>query len=280
MKTRDSERLKRLKGGLWAVIETPLFDRVLLATYVITGLVLALALARASGIIDPRLWRVLAPLLQEGAKNTALFSVTMIPLGAALGFLLGWARFSRHAILSWPVAVYVNVVRGIPQLVLILFAFFWLPSVFPTVGSGLTFAVLALVIHTSAYQAEIFRAGFQSVARGQVEAAHAVGMTSGDVMRFVVLPQTFRVTLPALGNEFALIVKDSSLLAAIGAAELVYWGRNSAQFAFIEYGIVEWVFVTWIVVALLYFIITYIITQATAAIEHAFRVPGLGSVAF
>ena len=253
---------------------------MLLAAYVIAGLVLALALARIFGIIDPRLWRLLAPLLQEGAKNTAVFSAAIIPLGAILGFLLGWARFSRHPIVSWPVAVYVNAIRGIPQLVMIQFAFFWLPAVFPNLGSGLTFAVLALVVHTSAYQAEIFRAGFQSVPRGQVEAAHAVGMTGGDVMRFVVLPQTFRVTLPALGNEFALIVKDSSLLAAIGAAELVYWGRNSAQFALIEYGAIEWVFVTWIIVALLYFIITYIITQATAAIEHAFRVPGLGSVAF
>ena len=199
-----------------------------------------------------------------------------------IGFIIGWARFSRHPILSWPATVYVDLVRGIPPLILVLFAFFWLPTLFrgTTFEAGLFFAVLALAIHTSAYQAEIFRAGFQSVVRGQIEAGQAVGLSHTQIMASVILPQTFRVTLPALGNEFALVIKDSSILAAVGAMDLVFWGRNSAQFALFQYGIIEWVMITWLVIALIYFVITYLVTHTVGTIEHSFRVPGLGSVAF
>lgn len=247
------------------------------------GLFVTLVLALVAGLIDPRLWALLVRPLSEGGTNTLIFSITIIPLGALIGFFLGWARVSRHPVLSWPASAYVDLVRGIPALVMILFAFFWIPSLFQSQDrfqSGIFFAVMALVIHTSAYQAEIFRAGFQSVPQGQIEAAESLGLTRWKTMRYVVLPQTFRITLPALGNEFAVIIKDTSLLAAIGAAELVYWGRNSVLYATYTYGIIEWVFTVWLVIALVYFVITYVITQVVGAVEHAFRVPGLGSVAF
>ncbi len=232
------------------------------------------------GLIDPVLWDLLDDVLLEGALNTLLFSAIVIPAGAVVGFVLGWARVARHPIVSWPARVYVDLIRGIPAIVMILFAFFWLPLVFRQRGAGEAFALIALIIHTSAYQAEIFRAGFQSVPRGQIEAAEAVGLSRGQVIRYCVLPQAFRVTLPALGNEFAVVIKDTSLLAAIGMAELVFLGRHSAETALIAYGVVEWVLLTWFLIALLYFIITYIVTQTVGAIEHAYRVPGLGSVAF
>ncbi|TLZ51227.1 MAG: amino acid ABC transporter permease [Methanobacteriota archaeon] len=266
-----------------ALVRAPLLRRIVLVAGVLGGLFLALTLSRVWGLIDTRLWNLLSPILASGATNTFLFSAAIIPVGAVIGFLVGWARVSRHPIVSWPATVFVDLVRGIPQLVLILFAFFWLPYVFEIQGSldaGLDFAVLALAIHTGAYQAEIFRAGFQSVPRGQIEAAEALGLSKGRVMTSVVLPQTFRVTLPALGNEFALIVKDSSLLAAIGAQELVYWGRNSAQFALTVYAQIGWVATTWLIIAMLYFAITYLITQVVGSLEHHYRVPGLGSVAF
>lgn len=249
----------------------------------VAGVFASLGLSRFIGLIDARLWTLLERPLSEGALNTLTFSVTVIPLGAIFGFFLGWARVSRHPVLSWPATVYIDLVRGIPVLVMILFAFFWLPSLLQTpnrLQSGLFFAVMALVIHTSAYQAEVFRAGFQSVPQGQIEAAESLGLSRWQTMRYVVLPQTFRVTLPALGNEFAVIIKDTSLLAAIGAADLVFWGRNNVQFALYNYGIIEWVIALWLVIALVYFTITYVITQVVGAVEHAFRVPGLGSVAF
>lgn len=265
------------------VVTHPLFPRVILLSGIIAGVFLVLGLGRGLGFIDPELWEILQLPLQQGATNTMLFSITIIPFGAVIGFAIGWARFSRHPLLAWPAAVYVDIIRGIPQLVLILFAFFWLPFILRLGGtfqSGLWFAVFALVIHTSAYQAEIFRAGFQSIPRGQIEAGEALGLSRLQVMRLIVLPQTFRVTLPALGNEFSLIIKDTSLLAVIGAAELTFWGRAASQYAARAFGQIEWVLVTWVIIALIYFVITYIITQAVGAMEEAYRVPGLGSVAY
>jgi polar amino acid transport system permease protein len=260
----------------------PRSSRAIFAISTILILFGILGVARVTGSIDPRLWNLLELPLVEGTKNTMIFAITIIPLGLLMGFAVGWARFSRHPYLSWPATVYVDFVRGVPPLIMVMFAFFWLPTLFKgeTFQLGLAFAVFALAVHTSAYQAEIFRAGFQSISRGQIEAGQAMGLTYLQIMRSIILPQTFRVTLPALGNEFALIIKDSSLLAAVGAAELVYWGRNSAQFALTNYGIIEWVMITWVIIALLYFVITYLVTQTVAAVEHSFRVPGLGSVAF
>ena len=262
---RRSRRLAVL--GQWISIN-PRLSRAAFAISTVVVLLIILGVARAVGAIDSRLWGVLERPLIDGAKNTAIFSLTIIPLGLVLGFFIGWARFSRHPLIAWPATVYVDFVRGVPPLVMVLFAFFWLPTL--TGGgsyeAGLVFAVLALAVHTSAYQAEIFRAGFQSIARGQIEAGQAIGLSSPQVMASVVLPQTFRVTLPALGNEFALVVKDSSILAIVGAMDLVYWGKQFEQFALTHYGIIEWVMVIWIVIALLYFVITYLVTQTVGAI--------------
>jgi len=249
------------------------------AVSTVVVLFLVLGVTRLTGAIDPALWSILERPLVDGAMNTIIISLTIIPLGLLIGFLVGWARFSRHPLLSWPATVYVDFVRGVPPLIMVIFAYFWVPSLFSggLADAGLAFAVLALAIHTSAYQAEIFRAGFQSVARGQIEAGQAIGLSGEQVMASVILPQTFRVTLPALGNEFALIIKDSSLLALVGATDLAFWGRNTAQTMTAH---IEWVMITWIVIALVYFVITYFVTQTVAAIEHSYRVPGLGSVAF
>lgn len=276
----------RRAGRAWEfaalMLRDSLVRRIILVAAILAGLYVALNLARIFGLIDPVLWGLLEEPLSDGASNTVIFSVSVIVLGNGIGFLAGWARVSPHPILSWPAGAYVDLFRGIPPLVLIFFAFFWLPFVLEsrdTFTAGLTFAVIALALHSGAYQAEIFRAGFNSVPRGQIDASAALGLTNLQTMRHVILPQTFRVTLPALGNEFANIIKDTSLLAAIGAGDLVYWGRNQAGSpAAIAH--IEWVFAIWIIIALLYFMITYVITQAVAAIEQRYRVPGLGSVAF
>lgn len=272
-KRTTAERLR-------ALARDPLFRRAVLAASVVLGLLLSLFLAHEIGLIPDRVWQLLIRAITEGGGNTFRFSLMIIPIGAVLGFLLGWARVSQHPIVSWPASIYVDLVRGMPPIVMILFAFFWLPTLLGsrnTFESGIFFATLALAVHTSAYQAEIFRAGFQSIPKGQIEAAEAIGLTTWEKLRFIVLPQTFRVTLPALGNEFAVIIKDTSLLAAVGAAELVFWGRNFQQLLL---GNIEWVLTTWIVIGVIYFVITYIITQIVGAIEHVYRVPGLGTVAF
>ncbi len=263
------------------ILRSNLFKRIVVAGSVVGAILGGLWTAGTTGLIDPILWNLLQRAFSEGAINTLTFSIFVIPLGAILGFLIGWSRVSRHPILSWPAVVYIDIIRGIPPIVMILFAFFWLPTLIRVPGvTGVFFALWALVIHTSAYQAEIFRAGFQSVPRAQIDAAESLGLSRWQGMRYVVLPQTFRVVLPALGNEFAVVIKDTSLLAAIGAAELVFWGRNISQFTAFEFGAVEWALIIWLVVALLYFVVTYVIVQIVGAVEGAFRVPGLGSAAF
>jgi His/Glu/Gln/Arg/opine family amino acid ABC transporter permease subunit len=263
------------------ILAHPRLSRATFAVSVVVVLLTILAVARVTKALDPNLWQLLERPLVDGARNTIIFSLTIIPLGLGIGFSVGWARFSRHPIISWPATVYVDFIRGVPPLVLILFAFFWIPSLFAGASfeSGLWFAVFALAMHTGAYQAEIFRAGFQSVARGQIEAGEAVGLSKGQVMSNVILPQTFRVTLPALGNEFALVIKDSSLLSIVGANDLAYWGKQS-ELGLLRLGSIEWVMLGWLIIALVYFVVTYMVTQAVGAVEQSYRVPGLGSVAF
>ncbi len=136
----------------------------MLVAGVVAGLYLVLGAARLTGVISAQLWDLLQAPLSDGAPNTITFTAIVIPIGVLSGFFLGWARVSRHPILSWPATAYVNTIRGIPPLVMIFFAFFWLPFVLlprgQTFQAGLTFVILVLAAHTSAYQAEIFRAGF------------------------------------------------------------------------------------------------------------------------
>ena len=277
MDGRLRNRARRLGHVGGAILAHPLFNQVLLVAYVVAGIFLVIALARLTGLIGDQLWLLLQAPLSIGAGNTIVFSVSVIVVGVFIGFCLGWARVSRHPLVSWPATVYVDLMRGVPPLVLIILTYFLVPMLLQLddPNAGLTFAVVAIGMHSGAYQAEIFRAGFQSIPRTQVEAAEALGLTRGQSMRHVILPQTFRVTLPALGNEFATVVKDTSLLAALSAQDLTYWGRNNAQSAI---GHLDWILGIWIVIALLYFVLTYVITHAVGAIEESYRVPGLGTV--
>ena len=114
------------KANRWLSAHPSAF-RAIFVLLTVADLFIILNIARASGAIDPRLWRLLELPLVEGSKNTIIFSVIIIPMGLLLGFAIGWARFSRHPYLSWPAMLYVDFVRGIPPLIMIMFAFFWLP---------------------------------------------------------------------------------------------------------------------------------------------------------
>lgn len=223
------------------------------------------------------------PLFFRGAFITLAAVAVILPLALLVGFFVGWARISRSTPAYWISTVFVEVFRGTPQLVLVLVAFF---VVLPLVsGAGASTKVLAfwvgsvaLALHSAAYQGEIFRAGFQSVPTGQIEAAHALGLDSWHTMREIVLPQAFRVSLPPLGNEFANIVKDSSILAFLGelsfiivSYDLTAWGRQMSQLAF---NVNTAVFI-WIIIAIFYFLIIYVLTAVMIAVERRLRVPGL-----
>lgn len=175
--------------------------------------------------------------------------ITLIAFGIAtlLGLLTGLARVSNNPIIYNIATFYVEVIRGIPLVVLILYIAFVLPPMligiisalgtwfndpalagFTTRDLNLSFEVrgiIALAFGYGAYEAEVFRAGIQSIERGQMEAARSLGMTYFQAMRYVILPQAVRRVLPPLGNDFISLLKDSSLLTVIAVAELTQLGR-------------------------------------------------------
>jgi len=231
-------------------------------------------------IADPRLWSIYWRPFTDGIVGSLGYIALILPVSVLMGFFLGWARISRFRVLAWPVATYVDFFRGVPPLVIVIFASLIGPSLMPerfqSRTLGLTLAALALAFHSAAYQAEIFRAGFQSVHRGQLEAAQALGLKPLQAMRHVVLPQAFRLSLPPLGNELAVLIKDTSLLSAIGAIDIFGLSQDvQQQLIFTPGSDLRWLFIIWTAVALVYFVMTYAMTTILAYLERRVRVRGL-----
>jgi len=196
-----------------------------------------------------------APLFGRGLLTTIALTVICIVQGTLLGLLLGLARLAqaRHSParelsvygLRWPATVYVSFFRGTPLFVQILLIHFAVMPVFINPVDGLIVSgeaareikqnygafltgVVALTLNSGAYISEVFRAGIQSIDRGQVEASRSLGMSYWRTMYHVVLPQAFRRMLPPLGNNAIALLKDSSLVSAIGLSELAYAARTVA----------------------------------------------------
>lgn len=196
-----------------------------------------------------------AELFWRGLQMTVMVTVICIIQGTCLGLAIGMARLAdaRHApakalcqyLLRWPATVYVSFFRGTPLFVQILLIHFALLPVFINPADGLLISgstarelkqnygalmsgILALTLNAGAYLSEVFRAGIQSIDKGQIEAARSLGMSYARTMRYVVLPQAFRRMLPPLGNNAISLLKDSSLISAIGLAEMAYAARTVA----------------------------------------------------
>lgn len=163
--------------------------------------------------------RLFPGLVTEAMRNTLVFTVLGFSGGLAFGLLLALMRVSRNRWLRWPAGVVVDVVRGLPALLVIVFIGLGLPIGFPGLRYPFpkyTPGCLALAIVSGAYMAETLRAGIEGVPRGQMEAACSLGMRYRTAMRRVVLPQAWRLVVPPLTNELALLFKDTSLLAVLG----------------------------------------------------------------
>ncbi|HET9444221.1 MAG TPA: amino acid ABC transporter permease, partial [Acidimicrobiales bacterium] len=158
-------------------------------------------------------------LVTEAMKNTVVFTVIGFSGGLVLGLVLALLRISRRRALRWPAAVFVDTFRGLPALLVIVFIGFGVPIAFPGLRypfERYTPGCTALALVAGAYLAETVRAGIEAVPRGQMEAARAMGMPYAMAMRHVVLPQAFRLIIPPLTNELAVLFKDTSLLAVLG----------------------------------------------------------------
>ena len=170
--------------------------------------------------------------LLGGLKDTIILSLASIVLAMVLGFLIALPGIAANRTARVINVAYVELVRAIPLLVLILWVYYGLPQI-AGISIGIFLAsVLALGISDSAFQAEIFRAGIQSVHKGQIEAADALGLRYGPKMRLIILPQAIKVILPPLGNQFVYILKMSSLASVIGMQELT---RRANELVVTEY---------------------------------------------
>jgi polar amino acid transport system permease protein len=205
-------------------------------------------------------WRILA----QGLLGTFELAVASLAAGLVLGLLVGAGRYSRNRVLHWPATAWVEVFRNTPVLVQIMWFFFAFPIVAPFQVSAYTAAALALGLNTSAFAAEIFRAGIQSIARGQWDAARALGMSYPQQLRRVILPQAVKRMLPAFTNRGLELLKMTSLASAIAFPELLYAARTiaTAHFNPIE---------AYTAVALIYFAIAWPLTQLVYAVERALR---------
>jgi polar amino acid transport system permease protein len=187
-------------------------------------------------------WYVVSPATAQGQRNlwfligglgyTVGLSLTAMALSTTLGLLVALPGLSSNRWLRGFNRLYVELVRAVPILVMILWVYYGLPVV-ADVAIGVFWAgVVALALSDSAFQAEIFRAGVQSIGRGQIEAARAISLSYADTMRYVILPQAIRRILPALGNQFVYVLKMSSLVSVIGMQELT---RRANELVVTEY---------------------------------------------
>ena len=186
--------------------------------------------------------------------------------GVFFGVFLGLAQTSKNKLIYWPAKIYVDVFRGTPMLVQIYIIHLALiPTIFGQSYGWFISGAAALVLNSAAYNAEIFRAGIQSIDKGQMEAARSLGLTHSQAMRKVILPQAIRRMVPPLGNEFITLLKDSSLVNVIAATDILYASKMVV-------GTYSRVWEPYLFAAFLYLVMTFIVTKVISYIEHRFSI--------
>jgi glutamate transport system permease protein len=209
----------------------------------VIAVILGLAVARlaAKGAFEADLWQVLTQndvqrLLGRGLAATLRAALLAMALSMLVGALLAVGRLSRRRWLAGLAGGWVELFRGLPLLLMILFVFLGLPALGVTVSTFWAL-VAGLTLYNSAVLGEIFRAGILSLPRGQTEAAYAIGLRQGQTLRIILLPQAIRRMLPALVSQLVTLLKDTSLGFVIGYTELLRNGRTGVEFLGGKYSI-------------------------------------------
>lgn len=205
---------------------------------------------------------------------TTLISFSMV---LVLGLVGGLGRTSRNKIIRGIASVYVEVIRGIPLLVQLIIWYFAFPAMVKDLGQAwniealmhykanpIVMAILGMTVCYAAYMSEVYRAGIESIPKGQMEAARSLGMNYFQAMGHVILPQAIRVILPPIGNEFVTLLKDSSLVSVVAVADLTRRGREFMAANFIPIQ-------TWMMVALLYLVMTLVAARVVNWLEKHSR---------
>lgn len=237
----------------------------------LVALVFCLTVILVTVRADP-FWRILL-FVRDGISVTAFITVMSFVFILIVGMFGGLGRLSRNSFIHGISTLYVEIIRGIPLLVQLIWWYFAFPVVIQQIGRWLNIpaianyqanaiytAITGLVVCYGAYMSEIYRAGIQSIPRGQMEAARSLGMTYFQSMRHVILPQAVRVILPPVGNEFIALLKDSSLVSVVAVADLTRRGR---EFMATHFNPIE----VWTMVALLYLMMTLLSARGVAWVE-------------
>ncbi|GAA3896570.1 ABC transporter permease subunit [Halomonas cibimaris] len=201
------------------------------------------------------------PHLLPGIPWTLLISFGGLAVGFVIGIVFGLMRISPLRWMRWLAVVYIEVFRGTPILVQVLFIFYGLPQLLGGPIDALTAGIAAIAVNSGAYISEIVRGGVQSIARGQREAALSLGLSSRQAFRYVIWPQALRRMIPPLGNQAIISIKDTSLFSVIGVGELVRQGQIYIATTFTAMEV-------YFMVALLYLAITWTLSIVLAQLER------------
>lgn len=196
-----------------------------------------------------------------GIGYTLLLSALGVLFGVIIGLIICMFRMHDMAILRWIGTAYVEVIRGTPMLVQLMIIYYGLSLTFGINFSALQAGVITLSINSGAYLAEIFRAGVQGVDRGQLEAARSLGMGRGAAMRYIILPQAFKAVLPAIGNEFVTIIKESSIISVIGMVDIMYQASVVKNITYQGMN-------PFLIAAAIYFVMTFILSKLLGRLER------------
>ena len=249
-------------------------------------IVIVLGLLIVYRIVTNEQYNVIFRAIIEGIRITLLVTASAYSLAIVIGLFVGLARVSSNKIIFNLASFYVEVIRGVPMLVLLIYIAFvgvpgiisglnvvgeWLLSLNIGLGTPLAEAstrnvsnvlrvIIGLGVAYGAFSAEIFRAGIQSIERGQMEAARALGMSYLQAMRYIILPQAIRRVLPALGNDFIAMLKDSSLVSVLGVRDVTQLAKLYASSTFLF-------FQTYSILAFIYLTMTIMLTRVVRWIE-------------
>nr|WP_297457687.1 amino acid ABC transporter permease [uncultured Halomonas sp.] len=200
------------------------------------------------------------PFLLEGIPWTLLISFGGLAIGFVIGIVFGLLRINPIRLLRWPAIAYIEIFRGTPVLVQVLFIFYGLPQILGGPINALTAGIAAIALNSGAYISEIVRGGVQSIEKGQREAGLSLGLSRGQSFRYIIWPQALRRMIPALGNQGIVSIKDTSLFSVIGVGELVRQGQIYIATTFTALEV-------YFMVALLYLVITLSLSFALRLLE-------------
>ncbi|GAB2729168.1 amino acid ABC transporter permease [Halomonas garicola] len=201
------------------------------------------------------------PHLLPGVPWTLLISFGGLAIGFIIGIIFGLMRISPLRWMRWPAIVYIEVFRGTPILVQVLFIFYGLPQLLGGPINALTAGIAAIAVNSGAYISEIVRGGVQSIERGQREAALSLGLSRRQSFRYIIWPQALRRMVPPLGNQAIISIKDTSLFSVIGVGELVRQGQIYIATTFTAMEV-------YFMVALLYLAITWTLSLLLTQLER------------